>query len=222
MKSNAWGAIHIVLHTMIWTVYSARSRVLCEALNPMQVTFVHTVFALILMIIFFVYRKGFKIVPNKIHFHILRSVFSYAATIALFYSLTKVPFIEAVTLIFTYPLVATIFAVIFLKESISVHRFVAVIIGFIGVLIIVRPWSASFNIAILLIFLTIILWGFTDVFLKYTVDLDDTDMQLLHICIWMTILSAPLGILYWEPVNHKQIIELLYLQLDFCLHMYLS
>lgn len=67
---------------------------------------------------------------------LLGMVFTYGAYILL-------PLAEATTIGFTTPIFATILSVIFLREFVGVHRWIAVLIGFCGVLLVTRPGSAS-------------------------------------------------------------------------------
>jgi len=78
----------------------------------------------------------------------LRSALSYFGMLASYYSFTLIPIADAVALQFTTPLFTTIFAIIFLKELVGQHRWMALLFGFIGVLVIVRPGFGALNVGI--------------------------------------------------------------------------
>ncbi len=78
----------------------------------------------------------------------LRSALSYFGMLASYYSFTLIPIADAVALQFTTPIFTTIFAIIFLKEVVGSHRWLALLFGFVGVLIIVRPGLAGLNLGI--------------------------------------------------------------------------
>ena len=77
--------------------------------------------------------------------HILRGLCLVGSTCFFFKALTLMPMAEASAIGFVTPLLVTLFAVPILKEKISRRRWIAVIIGFIGVLIIVRPGGKVFS-----------------------------------------------------------------------------
>jgi drug/metabolite transporter (DMT)-like permease len=68
----------------------------------------------------------------------------------LFLGLAALPIADATAIFFVSPLVITVFSVIFLKEVVGPRRWAAIAVGFIGVLVIVKPGTAAFQLASLL------------------------------------------------------------------------
>lgn len=75
--------------------------------------------------------------------HISRSALGLVGMILTFGAYILLPLAEATTIGFTTPIFATILAVVVLREFVGIHRWSAVIIGFIGVLLVTRPGSGS-------------------------------------------------------------------------------
>ncbi len=73
--------------------------------------------------------------------HARRGLFGMTGMIANFGGLTLLPLAEATTISFTAPVFATILAALFLKENVGRHRWTAVVLGFIGVLVVMKPGS---------------------------------------------------------------------------------
>ncbi|TFF27291.1 DMT family transporter [Jiella endophytica] len=84
---------------------------------------------------------------------ILRGLCLLAATSLMYAALVHVPLADATAVIFFGPVLVTIFSVIFLKETIGLHRIGAVIVGFIGMLVILRPGIASIEPRLFLVVL---------------------------------------------------------------------
>jgi len=82
--------------------------------------------------------------------HLLRGICVVFANMCLFLGLAAMPIADAVAVFFVSPLVITIFSVIFLRETVGARRWAAIAVGFIGVLVIVRPGTAAFQLASLL------------------------------------------------------------------------
>ena len=79
--------------------------------------------------------------------HLLRTFLSTCTMFAFFYGLARMPLVDALTLGFTAPLMVTALSVPFLGEHVGWRRWIAVIAGFIGVLIILRPGTTEFSFA---------------------------------------------------------------------------
>ena len=94
---------------------------------------------------------GVKVLyTNRLGLHLLRGLCVVFANITFFLGLAALPLAEGVAIFFISPLLITIFSVIFLKEIVGPRRWAAVTIGLIGVLVILRPGSETFQTASLL------------------------------------------------------------------------
>jgi drug/metabolite transporter (DMT)-like permease len=79
--------------------------------------------------------------------HLLRTFLAAGAMFGFFYGLSQMPLVNALTLGFTAPLMVTALSVPFLGEHVGWHRWAAVVVGFIGTLIMLRPGSGEFSFA---------------------------------------------------------------------------
>ena len=78
--------------------------------------------------------------------HILRCVSGLIALVAIFIALRKLPLATVVSISFAAPIFTTIFSIFLLNEKVGVFRWLAVLIGFIGILIITEPGITELNI----------------------------------------------------------------------------
>ncbi len=76
---------------------------------------------------------------NKHKLHILRSVLGISAMGLNFWAITLLPLADATTISFTVPIFATLFAALVLREKVGIRRWSAILIGFIGVLVVIQP-----------------------------------------------------------------------------------
>ena len=79
--------------------------------------------------------------------HLLRTALACGAMFGFFYGLSKMPLVNALTLGFTAPLMMTALSVPFLGEHVGWRRWAAVLVGFVGTLIILRPGGGEFSVA---------------------------------------------------------------------------
>jgi len=88
---------------------------------------------------------------QRIGMHVLRGICVVFSNLAYFMALSVMPIAEAVAIFFVAPLVTTVFSVVFLGEAVGPRRWLAVVIGLIGVLVVMRPGSGAFQPAALLV-----------------------------------------------------------------------
>ena len=79
--------------------------------------------------------------------HLLRTLLATGAMFGFFYGLASMPLVDALTLGFTAPLMVTALSVPMLGEHVGWRRWVAVVIGFLGVLIMLRPGDGDVSVA---------------------------------------------------------------------------
>ena len=78
--------------------------------------------------------------------HFLRCLFGLIAVISIFIALRNLPFATVVSISFAAPIFTTIFSIFFLSEKVGLYRWLAVIVGFVGIIIITEPGFSSLNI----------------------------------------------------------------------------
>ena len=94
---------------------------------------------------------GFRMLrTNHLSMHLLRGLCVVTANMTFFLALAAMPLADAVAIFFVSPLIITAFSVVFLKEAVGPQRWVAVAMGLLGVIVMMRPASSSFQIAAIL------------------------------------------------------------------------
>ena len=99
-----------------------------------------------LPIAIFFFRNNFKW-PNNLQIQILRSLFLFLSTVLFFYAISVLSLAESLTLAFISPIIVTLLSAFLLKEKVGLRRWLAVIIGFIGAIIVIRPGFIEMQLA---------------------------------------------------------------------------
>lgn len=113
-----------------------------------QFVFLRSIFGLLFFLIsarFYGGMGGLR--TNRWRWHLLRTLLATGAMFGFFYGLSKMPLVNALTIAFTAPLFVTGLSVPFLGEHVGWRRWLAVIAGFIGALVVLRPGEGLFNLA---------------------------------------------------------------------------
>ena len=89
--------------------------------------------------------KNFYFTKRK-NLHFLRCLAGIISLIAIFIALRKLPLATVVSISFATPIFTTIFSILFLSEKVGIYRWMAVIVGFVGIIVILEPGITEINI----------------------------------------------------------------------------
>lgn len=151
-RSNLMGALCALVAVMCFSLNDVGIKFLSDSYALHQVIFIRsTIGTLIFLGLIMPLSGGLALIrTRRLKMHLLRGVCVVFANMCLFLGLAAMPIADAVAVFFVSPLVITIFSVIFLRETVGARRWAAIAVGFIGVLVIVRPGTAAFQLASLL------------------------------------------------------------------------
>ena len=129
----------------------AVAKALTAGYSPLQILFLRNVIALPVTVFIAVAVGGWPVLRSyRPAAHLFRGVLWVGATFMFFTSFTSLPLAEATALIFVAPFFITLISALFLGEKVGWRRWLAVLAGFLGVLVIVRPGGAAFQFVSLL------------------------------------------------------------------------
>jgi len=132
-------ALCMISSSLFFAGLSGTIRFLSTQLHPFEVTFFRNLFGFAFMVPWLCHAGLGALRTKRLVAYTWRSFLSLCSMLCGFTALTMMPFDQAIALSFTVPLFATIGAALVLKEVVRARRWSATIIGFIGVLIILRP-----------------------------------------------------------------------------------
>lgn len=192
------GALWMSTGAVFFAVMINLVRYLTDHFDPLQVVFFRNAFGL-LAVMPWLYKLGLAgLRTERLHLHLCRALFGITAMVLWFFTLSLMPLAEATALSFTAPVFTSILAVVFLKELMQRHRWIAVGLGFLGALIIIRPGLAAINPVALLAIVTALVWGSGTVLLKYMSRSETTSAIVIYLPLFLTPLSLVPAMLVWE------------------------
>jgi|TARA_Y100000814_G_scaffold9039_1_gene7525 drug/metabolite transporter (DMT)-like permease len=180
-----------------------------EELNVFTTGFLRFFFGF-LIIIPYILKTKFEVFSTKnLKIHILRSALNLPAMLLGFAALAMLPLEKMTAIHFIVPIIVTILAVIFLKEKIYLYRSIALVMGFLGMLIILRPGIIDISIGIYMALISSLIWSVVIILTK-KVSKDDSAITILsHQYVYMSLFSFPLVIYFWDQPSLKTIIFIL-------------
>lgn len=150
----------------------------------------------ILLYIKIVERKKLITIVSKIPYH-KRGLYEVLTAICFLSGLILLPFAEVYTLLMTNPLFVTIFAFLFLKEKVGVRRWIAITVGFIGVLIVINPNQVDFNFLYILPIMAAIFLTIRDIKTKNIAN-DNNSFEIIFITSFLMTVFSGFGSLFSE------------------------
>ena len=183
-------------------------RHLSVSVDVYTITFMRNLFGL-LAVLPLVLRNGTKSLQTKhLPLHLLRGVSGIIAMVLWFTALTRVEIATATALSFSAAIFGTIAAVLILHERVRARRIIAIVVGFIGVMIVLRPAGNSFNPSTLLVLGSSLFWGFNLVIVKTLSNTERTASIVAWSGITLTVLSLPLFMMFGEIPSGNELVLL--------------
>ena len=166
-------------------------RELSENLGVFQILFIRSGISLAIVTPLIAARGARLLRTDRIGMHMARNGVNFVAQAAWTYGVAMLPLAAVTALEFSTPLWVALLAVLFLGERLSRHRVIAVISGFVGVLIILRPGVEAVQLAALVVLGSALCFATSNVIAKALTRTEGT----LTIVIWMQIMQLPIGFL---------------------------
>ena len=188
----------------------AMAKSLTDVYSPLQILFMRNIIALPIAILLTIRMSGVAALRSRRPLaHFVRGFLWIAATMFFFTSLMHLGLAEATAIVFVAPLFITAISAIVLKEHVGWRRWLAVCIGFVGVLIVVRPGGAAFQSAALLPIGAAAVYAFLMISSRWV----DPRESVWTLLLWLTgtgaVLSAFVVPFVWVPLQAEHIWQFL-------------
>lgn len=209
LNNNQFAIFLIIISIIFGTLMGTFIKLAQEELNVITTGFLRFLFGF-LIITPYILKTKFEVFSTKnLKIHILRSALNLPAMLLGFAALAMLPLEKMTAIHFIVPIIVTILAVIFLKEKIYLYRSIALVIGFLGMLIILRPGIIDISIGIYMALISSLIWSVVIILTK-KVSKDDSAITILsHQYVYMVLFSFPLVIFFWDQPSLKTIIFIL-------------
>ncbi len=190
-KNNLIGIGWMLASTVCLALMHTSISYVSDTVHPFIVVFFRLLFALVVVIPFFVREGLAPLKTSRLGMLVLRGVLNFAAMLAFFSALSLSPIADVTALSFTAPLFATLLAVLILKERIGWRRILAITAGFVGTLIVLRPGFTEISLGYGLVLVSAVFWGACVIIIK---DLGRTE-SAVTITTYMSLVMAPLALI---------------------------
>ena len=198
-ESQIRGILWMIFHCLLISIMAVIVRLLSHKYHVFEIVFFYNFFSFLLLCCYLViYNKKNVLKTSYLKLHFSRSFLGFISLTMYFYAFTVVPLTEARAIALTGPLVTSLFAIILLKEQVGLHRVSALVIGFLGALIILRPGTSDFSYVYLMVLGSVGMWAIIDIIIKIMTKTESTLTQTFYLSGLMSLCSLPGAIYFWQ------------------------
>ena len=204
LPDNVKGALILMIAAFGFALMAALIKLAGSRLPVTQILFVRQIGMVIMLLPVLVTHFPDVVRTQRFDLQLTRVLFALIAMLCGFTAIIHMPLAEATALGFAKSFFVTIFAVIVLKETVGVYRWSAVAIGFIGVLIMLRPGTDSFSIYGLMAVVGAASAGFVMVIIRLLSRYDSPNTILMFQAVGVAIVMIVPAILNWVPPTPRE------------------
>jgi len=193
------GIASILAAVFFFAITDAVAKWLSQTYEPVQIVFLRYVFGLI-PVAFLVWRAGGlgTLRTRRPFLHGLRALVIFTALLLLFTGLRRLPLAEAISVAFTAPLFVTALSGPLLGEPVRARQWAAVLIGFLGALIVIQPGTAAFRVESLIVVVSALCFALSALITRRLSRTESTVAIMTYTTIGAGLASLPIMPFVWR------------------------
>ena len=184
--------------TLFFGLMTVAIKLAAQSLHTFEIAFFRNFFGLVAALPLLVRHGPDLLRTAQLPRYVFRCAIGMMSMLAGFWAIGHLPLAQAVALSYSTPIFVTIAAVVFLHEQVRARRWAAVALGFVGVVIIVRPGSDSFSAGTLVALAAAVLSGIVSIQIKQLSKVDPADrIVFITTLLWVPMSLLP-ALMVWE------------------------
>lgn len=204
LRPSWQGAAWMTMSALLFAAQAAMVRYLSQDMHFLEISLFRALFGVVAMLPWLM-RAGLGVMRTRnTGLYAGRGLLSTIAMYGWFGSLALIPIADATAISFTFPLFIALFGVIFLRESAHAMRWAALIIGFAGTLVIVRPGFQEVNIGMVMVIGAGLCIATSAMMLKVAIRTDHPDTAVLYQSVFMLPFAVAGAALVWQWPTAEQ------------------
>lgn len=214
-STESYGALRGILWMLTATIFFSSMhgsiRHVSEGMHPFQIAFFRNLFGLIVVAPWFI-RYGLAVLKTgNLKLHLLRASLNIVSMLCFFYALSLAPIADVTALTFATPIFVPILAMIFFGERAGPLRWVAILIGFCGTVVILRPGFETVGLGPFLAIFAALVWSFAMMVIKKLGRTDSTVTITSYMIVCLVPLSAVPAAFVWQWPSGTQLLWLMFI-----------
>ncbi len=198
LPANVQGALWLVSGGFIFTSTGVMIRLLSEQVESVQTAFFRAALSVLMLLPWILSGRVQPWASKRIAGHFWRTAAGTASMVLGFYAVSMLPLGDATAIAFSQPLFSVVVAAAIAGEKVRWRRWTATIVGFIGVLVMVRPGAGSLQLGALVALANAAMVAFSILLVKRLSDSETPLMILTQFAIFSTMMLLPPALWVWR------------------------
>ena len=209
LPANARGALWILIGSLFLSANDAVVKTLGTDFHPIQMALFRYSIGMVLLLPWFVKAGRETWRTERLGTHFARAMIAGVGQAAVYYGVIHLYLADATAVAFTRPLFLTLLAVLFLGEAVGWQRWAATAFGFAGVLVMVRPGGAAFDVAWAVALAAAVLFALGIVYIRRLATTEPSIRILFYYHVFGIALFAGPSAAVWQPFEPDQLVLLM-------------
>ncbi len=197
------GIFCICLAVACFALLDTGLKLLADHFHPFQVAFLRAIFSVPFVLMIVPFQGGYRsLITPRWHMLLLRGMIGVVMLCCFIYAYAAMPLADAYAIFFTSPLFLTALSVPMLKEKVGIHRWAAVLVGFAGVMVMVKPGGDGFfSVGAAAALFGTMIYALNVIATRKLSRTETTGAITLYFTVGMSGVALLLAIPVWQPVG---------------------
>lgn len=205
LSNNSQGILLAIAGCLIASILISLVRYLSAEFHIFFIVMMRNFFGLMFFVPTILKDHNDILRTKRVKMHVMRGLNALISMLLWFYAISILPLSEAVSISFIMPILTTVAAIFLFKEKVKSHSWIASILGFIGIIIILRPGFKELNIAHLCSLISVLLWVVSNIMIKSMTKTEKPKTIVAYTTFIIFICSIPLALPYLQPLSLSDI-----------------
>jgi len=194
------GPVYMVLAGVSLTLMAVVIRHLAPKFSVLEMIFLRSVVSLLLILPWAIRQGAFRLRTGRPFLHLFRNLVHYSGNIAWFTGITLIPLADVQALQFTEPLFLIVMAALVLREDVGFNRWAAVVVGFLGALLIIRPGVVEISVGAVAVLVAAFFYASSQAATKMLSRTDHPNAILFYMAvIFIPVSAVPAAFVWTTP-----------------------
>jgi drug/metabolite transporter (DMT)-like permease len=181
----------MIASSFFYAITFVTVRELAATFSVFQITFFRAVLGVIVMLPWLARAGVPALRTTRWRLYALRAIVTYTGMVCWFYGLKMLPLADATAIAFTAPLLAVVFLSFWIGERVGFARWIAIVVGFAGALVVIRPGVAALSLAAMGLLYTAVSYGFSSASTRVLATTENSNAVVFY--MFATVLPLSIG-----------------------------
>ncbi len=197
------GVAFMLMAVFFFSLMDSMIKLLSAHYSAVQVSFLRGAASLPFVLLWIFYQADISVLKtNKFKWHVIRGAMSVLFLVGIVTGLRELTIANAYTIFFSAPILVAVLSIFFLNETIGKHRWLAIILGLVGVIVALNPTSGGWlSLGTAACLFGVIGYSFTVIIIKKMSATETTFAMVFYFLISLTIGSGLIALLDWQPLR---------------------